>query len=488
MMQTDTDEGRTNGNSGFLNRIVEDIFKEVFERQGDRQEKIIEFKLPEDLENTLDLSLEHPTDDDRLLEICRDVIRYSVKTGHPLFFNQLYGGMDQYTMGGAWLTDALNTSMFTYEVAPVFSVMEKYVVNKMLGIAGFSSGDGIFSPGGSVSNMYGLNLARCMRFPEVKMDGMSSVPPLRILASEQAHFSVKKGAAFLGFGMKNVVLVKCDSKGRMSTTDLEQKIQTLKSKGEEPLCVVATSGTTVIGAFDPLNEVADICEKYKLWMHVDAAWGGAVLLSKKHKTLMSGVERADSLTWNPHKMMGALNQCSVFLTRHKDLLERSHSARAEYLFQPDKFYDSTYDLGDKSIQCGRKVDVLKLWVMWKSKGDNRLEQDVDNALDCARFFANTIKDKEGFRLLTQPEFTNICFWYIPQSMRNEEENDDWRLRLSKVVPAMKQQMVREGTMMVNYQPLGDHVNFFRLVLSNLDITREDMTTVINIIDRIGQNM
>ncbi|XP_060077568.1 cysteine sulfinic acid decarboxylase-like, partial [Ylistrum balloti] len=320
---------------------------------------------------------------------------------------------------------------FTYEVAPVFTLMEKYVVNKMLGLAGLSSGDGIFCPGGSISNMYGLNLARCKRFPEFKMDGMTSLPPLRILASEQAHFSIKKGAAFLGFGTKSVVPVKCDVRGRMLTSELEKNIQMIKSKGEEPVCVVATSGTTVLGAFDPLCEIADICDEHKLWMHVDSAWGGAVLLSKKHRELMSGIERADSLTWNPHKMMGALNQCSVFLTRHKDMLTKSHSTGAEYLFQPDKCYDVTFDTGDKSVQCGRKVDVLKLWVMWKSKGDKQLEKAVDNALDCAKYLANRMADTEGFRLLLQPEFTNICFWYIPPSMRNEKEDEGWKTRLSK---------------------------------------------------------
>ncbi|XP_033759910.1 cysteine sulfinic acid decarboxylase-like [Pecten maximus] len=487
-MHEGTGEDQTKGSPRFLRRLVEDIFKDVFARSSDKNIKVTEFKFPADLESIMDLTLEEPTDDSRLLEICQDVIKYSVRTDNPLFFNQLFGGMDQYTMGGAWLTDALNTSRFTYEVAPVFTIMEKYVINKMLEVAGLSSGDGIFCPGGSISNMYGLNLARCRRFPEVKMDGMSSLPPLRILASEQAHYSVRKAAAFLGFGMKSVIPVKCDTRGRMLTLDLEQNITALKAKGEEPLCVVATSGTTVLGAFDPLNEIANICDKYKLWMHVDSAWGGAVLLSKKHRGLMSGIGRADSLTWNPHKMMGALNQCSVFLTRHKDLLEKSHCARAEYLFQQDKFYDVTYDTGDKSIQCGRKVDVLKLWVMWKSKGDKRLEDDVDNALDCAKHMASMVTDKVGFRLLIQPEFTNICFWYIPPSMRNEEEDDDWKMRLSKVAPAIKKQMMMEGTMMVAYQPLGDHVNFFRLVLSNLDIKSEDMNLVVNIIDRIGQGI
>ncbi len=131
--------------------------------------------------------------------------------------------------------------------------------------------------------------------------------------------------------------------------------------------VVATAGTTVYGAFDPINDIADVCVAHGLWLHVDAAWGGGVLVSRRHRHLMDGVERSDSLTWNPHKLLGAPQQCSVFLTKHEGLLQAAHSAQASYLFQPDKFYDVSYDTGDKTFQCGRKVDVFKFWLMWKAK-------------------------------------------------------------------------------------------------------------------------
>ena len=130
---------------------------------------------------------------------------------------------------------------------------------------------------------------------------------------------------------------------------------------------MATEGTTVFGAFDPINALADVCAKYGLWLHVDSAWGGGVLMSRKHRHLMAGVERADSVTWNPHKLLGVPQQCSVILCRHQGLLKDVHRAEATYLFQKDKFYDISYDTGDKTFQCGRKVDVLKFWLMWKAK-------------------------------------------------------------------------------------------------------------------------
>lgn len=146
----------------------------------------------------------------------------------------------------------------------------------------------------------------------------------------------------------------------MLLTDFEAKIQQAIAENKQPFFVNATAGTTVIGAFDDLNGIADLCEKYNLWMHVDACLGGSVILSEKHKHLLNGIERTDSLSWNPHKSLGVPLQCSLLLIKEKGLLHECNSTAAQYLFQQDKFYDVSYDTGDKSVQCGRKVCSKKL--------------------------------------------------------------------------------------------------------------------------------
>lgn len=145
----------------------------------------------------------------------------------------------------------------------------------------------------------------------------------------------------------------------MLVPDLETRIQQTIAEGKRPFYVNATAGTTVLGAFDDLNGIADVCKKYNLWMHVDACLGGSVILSKTHKKLLNGIERTDSLSWNPHKSLGVPLQCSMFLIKEKGLLHQCNSTAAQYLFQQDKFYDISYDTGDKSVQCGRKVCILK---------------------------------------------------------------------------------------------------------------------------------
>ncbi|CAL1538573.1 unnamed protein product [Lymnaea stagnalis] len=367
--------------------------------------------------------------------------------------------------------------------------MEKAVVDKMLSHIGFRNGDGLFCPGGSLSNMYAMNLARYRMFPNVKLTGVSGLPALCVMTSEKGHYSVKKGAAFLGIGMNNVIAVKTDVKGRMIPEELTRAIEGVKSLGYVPFIVNATAGTTVFGAYDPLSDIADICETYGLWMHVDASWGGSVLLSDKLRDKVNGIGRADSVTWNPHKMMGVPFQAAGFFTRHKDILSECHSAKAKYLFQQDKFYDVSFDTGDKSIQCGRKVDALKLWIMWKAKGSNQFAADIENIFNCANYLAQKLAKTEGFRLVVkEPECTNVCFWYIPPSLRTLDETAEWWDNLSKVAPLIKQRMTEQGTLLIGYQPDGDLVNFFRMVVVNHKVTEQEMDFVISEIERLGKDI
>ena len=200
-----------------------------------------------------------------------------------------------------------------------------------------------------------------------------------------------------------------------------------------PFCVVATAGTTVAGAFDPLVDVADLCAMYGVWMHVDCCWGGAALLSRRYHCLLDGIERADSVAWNPHKMMSTTQQCAAFLTCHIGLLERAHSSCAEYLFQRDKFYDVSYDTGDKSVQCARKADAFKVWLMWKQRGAAGFEAVVDGAVHLAQYLTSQLSRRDGFRLVyAEPEFTNVCFWYVPPSLRGQVETPDWWKKLGNV--------------------------------------------------------
>lgn len=452
--------------------------------------EVCEWKEPEELKQLLDLELRSQGESqEQILERCRAVICYSVKTCHPHFFNQLFSGLDPHALAGRIVTESLNTSQYTYEIAPVFVLMEEEVLKKLRALVGWGSGDGVFCPGGSISNMYAVNLARYQRYPDCKQRGLWALPPLALFTSKESHYSIKKAAAFLGLGTDSVRVVKADERGKMIPDDLERQIHMAEAEGTVPFMVSATSGTTVLGAFDPLEAIADVCQRHGLWLHVDAAWGGSVLLSQTHRHLLDGIQRADSVAWNPHKLLAAGLQCSALLLQDtSNLLKHCHGSQASYLFQQDKFYDVALDTGDKVVQCGRRVDCLKLWLMWKAQGGQGLERRVDQAFALARYLVEEMKKREGFELVMEPEFLNVCFWFVPPSLRGKQESPYYSERLAEVAPVLKERMVKEGSMMIGYQPHGTRGNFFRMVVANPALTQADMDFLLNELERLGQDL
>ncbi|XP_068140417.1 cysteine sulfinic acid decarboxylase [Drosophila tropicalis] len=477
----------------FLRVCIDEIIKLAVVEGTNRSSKVVEWHEPSELRQIFDFQLrEKGESQDKLRELLRETIRFSVKTGHPYFINQLYSGVDPYALVGQWLTDSLNPSVYTYEVAPVFTLMEEEVLAEMRRIVGFPNnglGDGIFCPGGSIANGYAISCARYKYAPESKKNGLFSGKPLIIFTSEDAHYSVEKLAMFMGFGSEHVRKIATNEVGKMRLSDLEQQVQLCLDNNWQPLMVSATAGTTVLGAFDDLEGISELCRKHNMWMHVDAAWGGGALMSKKYRHLLNGIERADSVTWNPHKLLAASQQCSTFLTRHQQILGQCHSTNATYLFQKDKFYDTSYDTGDKHIQCGRRADVFKFWFMWKAKGSEGLRAHVEQVFRMSEFFTQQVRERPGFELvLESPECTNISFWYIPPSLRHMERNQEFYDKLHKVAPKIKEGMIKKGSMMITYQPLRRLPNFFRLVLQNSCLEESDMLYFLNEIESLGQQL
>uniref|UniRef100_A0A8C4GPB1 Glutamate decarboxylase like 1 n=1 Tax=Dicentrarchus labrax TaxID=13489 RepID=A0A8C4GPB1_DICLA len=469
----------------FIHQSMAIIMEDAVKKATDVREKVCEWRSPEQLKELLDLELRDGGESEsKILQRCRDAIRYSVKTTHPHFFNQLYAGMEPYSLVASFIVEALKPSLYTYEVAPVFTLMEDAVLRKMIEMIGWEEGgDGIFNAGGSMSNMYAVNLARYHHFPDIKEAGLSAVPRLVMFTSQECHYSISKAAALMGIGTKNVYMVPSDNRASFEQrpccvyfdvcNTIKRNSLCVCVQGAVPFMVNATAGTTVLGAFDPIQEIADICEKYNLWLHVDACWGGAALMSNKHQHLLKGIHRANSVAWNPHKMLMACLQCSAFLVRDKtNLLQRCHSSSASYLFQQDKFYDVSYDTGDKSVQCSRKPDAFKFWLMWKALGTGELEERVDRALATAR----------------SPEYANVCFWYSPPSLRNLPDGPELWKKLHTVAPVVKERMMKKGSMMVGYQPHRDKANFFRMIVISPQASRLDMDFVLDEIHNLGKDL
>ena len=225
------------------------------------------------------LSLELPAEGKALSALKTDIaqyLTYAVKTAHPAYFNQLWGGFNAACFMGDMLTSAANTSMYTYEVAPVATLIEKTLIAKMGHLVGFSAPEGQFTTGGSNGNLMALAMARHQAVPNLKQTGMVNGLQLVAFVSEDAHYSFDKAAQLLGLGSDQVWKVPVDAQGKMIVAQLETLIQQARGQGAQPFFVAGTAGTTVRGAYDPFAEIAQVAQREKLWFHVDGAWGAGV--------------------------------------------------------------------------------------------------------------------------------------------------------------------------------------------------------------------
>jgi len=303
---------------------------------------VCDAKPPKDLERLL--ALDWPVEGqgiDGAIQTIADALKYSVRTGHPRFMDKLYTGSDPVGMVAELVTAALNTNLHVYSVAPVFTLyvcaaiyvtisyfffflvrMELGTVRELGKVFYQSSStvDGVSCPGGSYSNLLALVTARSTLFPQSRSLGHPG--NLVLFASNDAHYSVSKNAILSGIGIDNVIKVPTTVDGRIIVAELRECIAAQVQLGKVPFFINATAGTTVTGAFDDFAAIADVAEEFKCWMHVDACWGGAVAFSTKHRHLVAGVARADSIAWNAHKMMGVPIQSSILLTKKSGLLQK----------------------------------------------------------------------------------------------------------------------------------------------------------------------
>jgi len=361
-----------------------------------------------ELFDTLDLELKpEALVDDDFKKVLKEVLASTPKTATNLFFNQLFGGRQGKAVLGDLLAVMLNNSMYTYKVAGPQVGIEQEIIRQSCNLVGYGSeSNGTFPTGGSMSNYMALVMARDLKDSKCSEEGMSK--PLIIYTSAECHYSNSKNASFAGIGRKNIRYIAADSKGRMIPQELEAQINKDIAQGFIPTYVNATAGTTVLGAFDPIDKIADITEKYDIWLHVDGAYMGSVIFSEKYKHLVKGMERSNSFSYNAHKMIGTPMTCSIILVKDKDHLHDSFSNKADYLYQTD---GDDFNLGKTSFQCGRRNDALKFWTLWKSVGTKGLEQIVDKQFELADVAREYIRSNSNYTEYSYDESVSICFNY-----------------------------------------------------------------------------
>ncbi|MFF4821655.1 pyridoxal phosphate-dependent decarboxylase family protein [Streptomyces sp. NPDC001312] len=367
---------------------------------------------------------------------------------------------------GEAILSAVNSSLDTWDQSAGGTLIERKLIDWTAARIGLGpDADGVFTSGGTQSNLQALLLAR----EETGSDALSGP---RILTSEASHFSVRKSARLLGLGPESVVCVPVDRDQRMQTLALAHELERCRRDGLVPMAVVATAGTTDFGSVDPLPEIAELCERFGTWLHVDAAYGCGLLVSPTRREMLTGIERADSVTVDYHKSFFQPVSSSAVLVRDASVL-RHATYHADYLNPRRAVSERIPNQVDKSLQTTRRFDALKLWMTLRVMGADGVGQLFDEVCDLAAAGWKLLASDPRFDVVVEPALSTLVFRYIPAAVTDQAEIDRANLYARKALFASGAAAVA-GTKVA-----GRH--YLKFTLLNPETTTDDLTAVLDLI-------
>ncbi|GAB1335773.1 lysine decarboxylase DesA [Streptomyces sp. E-15] len=414
------------------------------------------------------IDLDRPLGDTTaVLDELEDVyLRDAVYFHHPRYLAHLNCPVVIPAVLGEAVLSAVNSSLDTWDQSAGGTLIERRLVDWTAARIGLGpAADGVFTSGGSQSNLQALLLAR----EEAKSDSLGR---LRILASEASHFSVCKSAKLLGLGPDSVITVPVDHDKRMRTVALAHELERCTGDGLIPMAVVATAGTTDFGSIDPLPEIAELCARYGVWMHVDAAYGCGLLASLKHRDRLDGIERADSVTVDYHKSFFQPVSSSALLVRDAATL-RHATYHADYLNPRRMAQERIPNQVDKSLQTTRRFDALKLWLTLRTMGADGIGRLFDEVCDLAREGWRLLAADPRYDVVVEPTLSTLVFRYVPAAVTDPAAIDRANLHARKALFASGDAVVA-GTRVA-----GRH--YLKFTLLNPETTTADIAAVLDLI-------
>lgn len=315
----------------------------------------------------------------------------------------------------------LNNGMAVYEMGPVSTAMEHNVVRWMAGQLGLpESAGGVLTSGGSAGNLTALLAARQAKAGyDAWTGGSTAGPPLTVLVAETAHYCIARSTKVMGWGAGGVTPVPVDANFRLRPDALDGALTAAIRAGRRPIAVVASAGSTATGAFDPLDAVADFCARHGLWFHVDGAHGASAVLSPQFRGQVKGIERADSVVWDAHKMMMVPALVTAVLFREASRSSEAFAQEASYLFQGQDTR-RWHDVGLRTLECTKEMMALKLYTCLSLLGTRLFSEYVTATFELSRRFAERLQASGDFEVAVTPDCNIVCFRHTPQGLPPSE--------------------------------------------------------------------
>ncbi len=357
---------------------------------------------------------------ERFDELIRVALAHGIALHHPRYV----GHQVPPPVPLAGLFDAvgatMNQGMAIFEMGPWAMAVEQALAKKLAGLLGWStdSCNGLATHGGSLANLTALLTARNVLFPSAWQEGLPrSGPPPVIVAHADAHYCITRAAGILGLGTQQIVPAALDDRRRIDPNQLETTLQDLRRSGTPIVAVVACSCSTPVGAFDPLVPIAEICHRHQVWLHVDAAHGGGVLTSPLHRHLLQGINQADSVVIDAHKMLFMPALCTFLFYRQRQHAYAAFQQQAPYLFATDSGSSDScradFDGGLRTVECTKRATAFGLWGVWSMFGEQLFADLVETVFAKAQHLYSLLTDADDFEPLYEPQANILTFRHLP---------------------------------------------------------------------------
>jgi L-2,4-diaminobutyrate decarboxylase len=469
-----------------MNPIIEKVFSpEYFRQQGHalidqladylgqvetREEDILlPYHRPEVALDFWQKDIEKPLLDDAS-ELFQTVVERSIHLHHPRAMGHQVPPPAPMAALAGLVSNVLNNGMAVYEMGMTANGMERVVTDWMAKHLGFTQkANGIVTSGGTLANLTAMLTARAVKAPaHVWTEGTSD--KLAIIVSEQAHYCIDRAARIMGLGTQGIIKVPTDARYKMRTELLEEYYQKATAEGLVVFAIVGSCCTTSTGSFDDLEAVADFAEKHNLWFHADGAHGGAAIFSKKYRKILRGVERADSVVIDFHKMMMTPALATALIYKNGSDSYHTFQQKAQYLWATTE--EDWYSSGKRTFECTKAMIALKTYTLIRLYGEAAFEANVDTLFDLGKNFAQQINARPLFELAVEPECNIVCF----------RVNDGCGRDLNELNAKILQTIIEHGRFYFVQTTLHSVV-YLRVSLMNPLTNAQDLTELLDTIEQ-----
>jgi len=424
----------------------------------------------------------------KLINDCRAILDRSRHNGHPRFFGYVASPA---TAPGAFadlIASTLNANVTSWRSSPAATEVERLVVRWLGSLVGYSEdAHGLLTSGGSMANLTAMLIAlRTKSESNAARSGLwKAGPPMTIYASDEIHMSIAKAADILGIGRDQVRLIESDDQFRLSAKALRASIRKDLKKKFKPFCIVASAGTVNTGAVDPLSEIADVAKEFGLWFHVDGAYGALGAMDQRKRPLFAGIERADSVSLDPHKWLYTPVDSGCLLFRDREAARATFANdEADYIRVHEQTDDEAFAFWDYGIELSRRFRALKIWLTLRYYGTRRIAEAISHDNSMAEYLARCVSGADDFELLAPVELSICCFRYVPAELRQtlqsasavktralESEIDQLNTRVMYAVQRSGHAYVSNATVKGKFA-LRACITNFRTTRTNIDETLE----------------